>query len=164
MNMPLPQASADSLCDAVITRVLDAPRELVFRCWTEPAHVARWWLPPGFSPAGCEIDLRVGGRFFLAMRSPQGENFPCEGVYEEIVPPELLVFQGLGDEHHACGSGLPPRGRVRVHFAEQGAQTRLTIHARFSSAQAREAAMAMGFDTSWQGALEGFAAYLVSLC
>jgi uncharacterized protein YndB with AHSA1/START domain len=157
------QTSADDLCDVIIARVFDAPRELVFRLWTEPAHVARWWLPPGFSVTACEIDLRVGGRFYVGMRSPQGEDYPCEGIYEEIVTPERLVYCGMDDERHACGSGLPPRGRVTVRFVEQGAQTRLSIHAFFSSALARDAAMAMGFDASWHAALGGLLAYLQHL-
>ncbi|PLK49692.1 SRPBCC domain-containing protein [Uliginosibacterium sp. TH139] len=153
----------DSASEVLITRLLDAPRELVFRCWTEPEHAARWWLPPSFSATACEIDLRVGGRFYIGMRSPQGEDYPCEGVYEEILPPERLVYRGMDDDRHACGSGLPPRGRVTVLFGVQGGQTRLSIHARFSSPQARAAAMAMGFDSSWQGALAGFAIYLRQL-
>lgn len=158
------QAVPDDIASEVlITRLLDAPRELVFRCWTEPEHAARWWLPPGFSATACEIDLRVGGRFYIGMRSPQGEDYPCEGIYEEILPPERLVYRGMDDDRHACGSGLPPRGRVTVLFGGQGGQTRLSIHARFSSPQARAAAMAMGFDSSWQGALAGFAAYLRQL-
>ncbi|GAB2879191.1 SRPBCC domain-containing protein [Uliginosibacterium flavum] len=156
-------AVSDNPCEVLITRVFDAPRELVFRTWTEPAHVARWWLPPGFTATECEIDLRVGGRFFLSMRSPEGDDYPCEGIYEEITPPARLIYRGIDDDRHACGSGLPPRGRVTVSFVEQGSQTRLSLHARFASARAREEAMAMGFDSSWQGALSGFAAYLQQL-
>lgn len=160
---PMSATPQDADTEVLITRVLDAPRELVFRTWTEAAHIARWWLPPGFTNTACEVDLRVGGRFYIGMRSPDGIDYPCEGHYEEITPHERLVFRGTGHDGHPCGSGVPPRSRVTVSFVEQGTQTRLTIRASFVSQEMREAARAEGFETSWQGALEGFAAYLDSL-
>ena len=143
--------------------MLDAPRDLVFRTWTEAAHIARWWLPPGFANTACEIDLRVGGRMYIGMRSPDGVDYPCEALFEEITPSERLVFQGLGSDTHPCGSGVPPGSRVTVNFVEQGQQTRLTIRASFSTPQLCAAARDHGFEPSWQGALHGFAAYLQHL-
>ncbi|WP_043649607.1 SRPBCC domain-containing protein [Chitinilyticum litopenaei] len=149
--------------DILITRVLNAPRELVFRTFTEPAHLARWWLPPGFTNTACEIDLRVGGRFHLTMRSPDGRDYPCDGEYLEITPPERLVYLGTGADDHPCGAGLPPRGRVTVIFADQAGKTRLTIRASFNSESLREAARAAGFESSWNGTLDAFAGYLEGL-
>jgi len=157
----LPTQPSDT--EVLISRMLDAPRDLVFRTWTEAAHIARWWLPPGFANTACEIDLRVGGRMYIGMRSPDGVDYPCEALFEEITPSERLVFQGLGSDTHPCGSGVPPGSRVTVNFVEQGQQTRLTIRASFSTPQLCAAARDHGFEPSWQGALHGFAAYLQHL-
>ncbi|MEN3110752.1 SRPBCC domain-containing protein [Uliginosibacterium paludis] len=146
--------------ELVISRLLDAPREQVFRCWIDPAHLARWWLPPGFTNTACEVDPRPGGVLRLGMRSPDGQDYPCEGVFEEVTPPERLVFRGTGPATHPCGSGLPPHSRVTVSLAEEDGRTRLTLHTRFPSPQALAAARSHGFESSWLGALEGFAHYL----
>ena len=68
----------------VITRVFDAPRDLVFKAWTDPKHVAQWWGPQGFTNPLCEMDLRVGGVFRVHMRGPDGVTYPCKGVYREV--------------------------------------------------------------------------------
>ena len=84
----------------VIERVFDAPRELVWRAWTEPEHVMRWYGPAGMTSHACEIDLRVGGRCLWGMRSPDGGECWNTGVYREIVPPERFVAtQSIADEH-----------------------------------------------------------------
>ena len=72
--------------DLTLTRILDAPRELVFRVWTDETHLARWWGPSGFTNPVCEIDVRVGGAWRIVMRAPDGTEYPCQGVYLEIIP------------------------------------------------------------------------------
>jgi uncharacterized protein YndB with AHSA1/START domain len=71
--------------ELVLTRVFDAPRELVFKAWTDPKQVAQRWGPRGFSNPVCELDLRPGGVFRLHMRGPDGTVYPMTGVYHEIV-------------------------------------------------------------------------------
>ena len=75
----------------VITRVFDAPRELVWKAWTDPNYVVQWWGPKGFSTPVCKMDFRVGGKFLLCMRSPDGQEFWNGGEYHEIVPHEKIV-------------------------------------------------------------------------
>jgi uncharacterized protein YndB with AHSA1/START domain len=75
-----------------ITRVFDAPRELVWKAWTDPELVMRWWGPNNFTTPTARIDLRVGGRYLSCMRSPEGQEFWSTGVYREIVPLERLVM------------------------------------------------------------------------
>lgn len=75
----------------VIERVFDAPPELVWRAWTEAEHFARWYGPEGFTVPRCEIDFRVGGRYSLTMRSPDGWEMQNTGVYQEIVLFEHFV-------------------------------------------------------------------------
>ena len=84
----------------VIERIFDAPRELVWRAWTEPEHFMRWYGPQGMTLPSCEIDFRVGGRHLFGMRSPDGQEYWSSGVYREIVPLERFVFtDSPADEH-----------------------------------------------------------------
>jgi uncharacterized protein YndB with AHSA1/START domain len=85
-----PTPSEDNVI--VITRVVDAPRALVFEAFTQPQHLAQFWGPKGFSAPVCEVDLRVGGRFRVDLRGPDGATYPCTGIYREIVPGERLVY------------------------------------------------------------------------
>jgi uncharacterized protein YndB with AHSA1/START domain len=75
----------------VVTRVFDAPCELVWRAWTDPKYVMQWWGPKGFTAPFCEIDFRVGGKFLYCMRAPDGQEFWNGGEYHEIVLHEKIV-------------------------------------------------------------------------
>lgn len=75
----------------VVTRVFDAPRELVWKAWTEPKYVMQWWGPNGFTAPVCNMDFRVGGKFLCCMKSPDGQEFWNGGEYHEIVPQEKIV-------------------------------------------------------------------------
>ncbi len=75
----------------VVTRIFDAPRELVWRAWTDPKYVMQWWGPKGFSSPVCQIDFRVGGKSILCMKSPDGQEFWNGIEYHEIVPHEKIV-------------------------------------------------------------------------
>ena len=75
----------------VVTRVFDAPRELVWKAWTDPKYVMQWWGPKGFTSPVCKIDFRVGGKFLYCMRAPDGQEFWNGGEYHEIVPHEKIV-------------------------------------------------------------------------
>ena len=96
----------------VIGRVFDAPRELVFKAWTDPADLKRWWGPKGFTWVGCKTDLRPGGLFHYCMRSPHGHEMWGKFVYREIVAPEQLIFvnsfsdqDGRTTRHHGARPG-----------------------------------------------------------
>ena len=90
----------------VIERVFDAPRDLVWRSWTEPEHFQRWYGPQGFTVPTCEIDLRVGGRYLWGMRSPDGHAMWSTGVYSEIVPLERFIATASPADEH--GNVVPP--------------------------------------------------------
>ncbi|MBE1574188.1 SRPBCC domain-containing protein [Amycolatopsis roodepoortensis] len=85
------------MTDLTITRVLDAPRELVFRMWTDPDHLAHWWGPVGFTATSCTVNLAEGGKWRTCMSDGETE-FWASGVYHEIVPPERLVFSFAWEE------------------------------------------------------------------
>src|SRR5713226_3244803 len=78
--------------ELVITRIFDAPRNVVFQAWTEPGRAARWWGPQGFVTTYCDMDVRPGGAFRVCMCSPEGVDHWKQGVYREVVEPERLVF------------------------------------------------------------------------
>jgi uncharacterized protein YndB with AHSA1/START domain len=114
--------------EVTITRILDAPRSLVFRAWTSPEHLKRWWGPHGFTVLSCEMDFRVGGAWRLAMRSPQGVVDRQRGEFREIIEPERIVFSYAFDDEN----GKPGHQTiVSVDFAEvegETKKTRLTVH------------------------------------
>ncbi len=145
----------------VLSRVFDAPRDLVFDAWTHPDHIAEWWGPAGFENTRVDVDLSVGGAFRILMRAPDASVHECAGVFLEIVRPERLVYEGDAAAGDACGAGLPPKARVTVTFEElaDGA-TRLTIDTRFLTPAARLAARAGGFTKGWLEGLERLAAVI----
>jgi len=85
------ERATNLLQDLLITRIFDAPRELVWKAWTDPSYVVQWWGPKGFTSPSCEIDLRVGGRYLFCMRAPDGQEFWSGGEYTEIIAPEKIV-------------------------------------------------------------------------
>lgn len=107
--------------EVAITRIFDAPRELVFKAWTDPKHLAQWWGPKGFTLPGCEMDFRPGGAYRFVMRGPDGNDYPFHGVYLEIAEPERIVFTAIIDD--APGNELV----TTATFAEEGARTLLTV-------------------------------------
>jgi len=144
--------------ELVITRIFDAPRELVWKAWTEPERVKRWWGPQGFTAPFCRIDLRVGGTCLYCMQSPEGRDYWSTGVYREIVPPERIVCtDSFADEkgnvvpasHYGMSGDWPLALVVTVTFEEQGGRTTFTLrHAGFPSGEMRDLAKA-GWDTSF---------------
>ena len=112
--------------ELLITRIFDAPRALVFKAWTEPEHMARWWGPKGFTLPVCEMDFRAGGAYRLCMRSPAGHDFWVHGVYREIVPPERIVWTGTSDDEPGNETVMT------VTFADYDGKTQLTMHQTFT--------------------------------
>jgi uncharacterized protein YndB with AHSA1/START domain len=140
--------------EIVITRVFDAPRELVWKAWTDPEHVVRWWGPNGFTNPVCEVDARVGGAWRIVMRAPDGREYPCGGIYREISEPERLVFTNIATDK----DGNPViDGFTTVLFAEQGGKTKLTLHTRGTAVVEYAAAYLKGMEAGWTQSLEKLA-------
>ena len=130
--------SGDS--EVVVSRVFDAPRALVFDCFTKPELVPRWLLgPPGWTMPVCEIDLRVGGAYRYVWRNPERGDMGVSGTFRELKPPERIVHTELFDEDWSKGGAV-----VTTVFTEAGGETTVTMTIRFTSAEAREAALATG--------------------
>ena len=131
-----PNDAANAERELVITRVFDAPRELVFKAWTDPEHFVRWWGPRGFTTPVCKIDLRLGGAIHFCMRSPEGRDYWCGGVYREIVAPERIVCTDyFADEegnpvpptHYGMSADWPAETLLTVTFTEHEGKTTLTL-------------------------------------
>ncbi len=140
-----------------ITRVFDAPRELVYRAWTEPEHMTQWWGPGVFTNHSCELDVRPGGAWQIVMRSPDGTDFRCEGIYSEVVKPERLVFTNDAVDH--TGKRLL-QGFTTVTFAEQGGKTKLTLQTRAVGLVDFAPMMLRGMEAGWNQSLDSLATHL----
>jgi uncharacterized protein YndB with AHSA1/START domain len=146
--------------EVVITRVYDAPRALVFKAWIDPKHLKRWFGPKVFTNPVCEVDARVGGAWRIVMRSPEGVDFPCGGVYREIVEPERLVFTNIATDN----DGNPIIDALTtVTFAEQGRKTKLTLTTRAVALVEYAAAYLQGMEAGWTQSLESLAEELAKL-
>ncbi len=140
-----------------ITRVFDAPRALVFKAWIDPKHMMAWWGPKGFTNPVCEVDARVGGAWRIVMRAPNGNEFPCGGVYREIVEPERLVFTNLAMDKQ----GNPVTdGLTTVLFTEHEGGTKLTLQTRGIAMVAYAAAYLKGMEGGWTQSLERLGAHV----
>jgi uncharacterized protein YndB with AHSA1/START domain len=144
--------------ELTITRVFDAPRELVWRAWTDPAHVARWWGPEGFTNPVCELDVRPGGAILIHMTGPDGVVYPTRGVFREIVEPERLVLTTTAFEDEAG----KPRLEVlhTVTFAEHNGKTLLTLLAVVVKSSPEVEAALDGMEEGWSQSLDRLAAHL----
>lgn len=136
----------------VITRVFDAPRTLVFKAWTDAAHLARWWGPKGFTNPVCEVDARPGGGLRIVMRAPDGAEHPMTGVFREVIAPERLVFTNIAVD----GEGKPLlEGLTTVTFAEHdGVKTKLTLESRAVGLVAYAARMLEGMEAGWTQSID----------
>jgi uncharacterized protein YndB with AHSA1/START domain len=122
--------------ELVMVRVFHAPREAVWRAWTEPERFMRWWGPKEFTAPACTIDLRVGGKYLACMRSPEGQDYWSTGVYREIVPEEKIVYTDhfaddkgnvVPPSHYGMGGQWAPELTVMVMFREDGKRTVMTL-------------------------------------
>lgn len=137
--------------EITITRIFDAPRDLVFKAWTEAEHLAKWWGPEGFTVPSIESDPRPGGVLAIVMRGPDGTDYPQTGTFEEVVPPERLVFEGL-----ALGPDGEPvlKAHTTVTFTDRDGKTEVTLQARATALVADAAAMLGGMYAGWNQSLQ----------
>jgi uncharacterized protein YndB with AHSA1/START domain len=134
-----PQTPAGGMKDReiVITRLFDAPRELVWKAWTDPAHIVNWWGPKGFTTTIHERDVRPGGAWRHTMHGPDGTDYPNESIFLEVAKPERIIFS------HGSGKNGDPGAQFKATwtFEAQGDKTMLTMRMVFPSAAARDNAV-----------------------
>lgn len=133
------QLTLPSDLEFCMSREFDAPRELVFDCWTKPEHVRRWWGCNGSELSVCDIDLRVGGKFRYVVKMGEQE-FGFNGVYQEVVRPELLVHTYIFEpmpEHDSL---------VTVTFEETGSRTKVSETIKHKSKESRDGHINSGME------------------
>jgi uncharacterized protein YndB with AHSA1/START domain len=135
------EVTTPSDTDIRMTRLFDAPRELVFQAMTQPEHVKRWWgqLGEGYSVPVCEIDLRVGGKWKFVNRHPKGE-VTFYGEYREISPPDRMVHTEIFADYPDTVSV------VTTLLTEEHGKTRLTATVRYPSKEVRDMVMSTGME------------------
>ena len=133
--------------DLVLTRLIDAPREKLFRAWTDPELLRLWFAPKPYETPVAELDVRPGGSNLIVMRGPDGVDMPNRGVYLEVVENERLVFTDAFVA--AWEPSAKPFMTVILTFEDEGGQTRYTARARHWTAADRERHEQMGFHQGW---------------
>ena len=141
-----------------MTRVLDAPRDLVYEAWTNPRHIAQWWGPKGFTNTIHEMEVKVGGVCRFIMHGPDGTDYPNKVVFEEVVKAERLVYTHGSDQDDD-----PNSFHVTVTFEDQGKKTKLTMRMVLKSAAALEEAKKFGAVEGGNQTMDRLEAYLATM-
>jgi uncharacterized protein YndB with AHSA1/START domain len=147
----------DPKLDLVLERVVDVSPELVWMAWTEPEHLKKWFTPAPWTTVDCEIDLRPGGVFRTVMRSPEGEDFPGQGCYLEVVPHRRLVWTDALEAGYRPAREDPRssfRFTATLLLEPHGSGTKYTAIAMHQDQASCEKHEAMGFQTGWGKALD----------
>ena len=140
-------------------REFDAPRELVFSAFTEPEHLAQWWGPNGFTTTTTSFDMRPGGVWSFVMHGPDGRDYQNRITYEEIVPPERIVYR------HGGGDDVEPvQFRQTIVFEDLSGRTRITWRGDFPSAAERDRVIKeYGADTGLVQTMARLAEYVATM-
>jgi uncharacterized protein YndB with AHSA1/START domain len=147
--MPSPVAAPRT--EVTLTRTFNAPRALVWRAWTDPNIMARWWGPTGFTNPVCEMDVRAGGKILIHMRAPNGEVYPMSGVFDEVAEPECLVFRAIP----ADANGAPLLESITtVTFHEASGKTKVIVHASAAPIEPIGVEMIKGMNEGWKQSLD----------
>lgn len=146
----------DPATDLKLERVIDVPPALVWKAWTEPQHLMRWFCPRPWQTVECEIDLQPGGRFYTVMQGPEGQTVPGMGCYLEVVPETRLVWtERLHPGYRPAPVEPGALGMTAAVLLEPtNGGTRYTALAFHADPESREKHHAMGFEQGWSTALD----------
>ncbi len=147
--------------ELVLTRLIPAAREKLYRAWTEPELLKQWFAPLPWTTPSAELDVRPGGANLIVMRGPDGKDFPNRGVYLEVVPNRRLVFTDAYTQ--AWEPSEKPFMTVIVTFEDEGGQTRYTARVRHWTQADRQAHEDMGFHQGWGQCADQLAALAATL-
>lgn len=147
-----------------LTRTFDAPRDLVFKVWTDPRFVALWWGLEGTSVPHCEMDVRPGGAWRVDMRAPSGTIYPNGGVFLEVIENERLVYSDVADPKSPAWKGAPPGDRLNiVTFEDAGSGTRVTLRVQFKTPADHEFFVGTGYPGGLAQSLDRLARLLLRI-
>ena len=130
-----------------LSRLIDAPRATLYRCWTEPELIKQWFTPRPWTTPVVETDVRAGGSSRMIFRGPEGQEFPNNGVYLEVIPNAKLVFTDAYSE--AWIPSAKPFMTATITFTDEGGKTRYTAIARHWTAEDKASHEKMGFHEGW---------------
>jgi|SRR5579863_7569983 len=147
--------------DLVLTRIIDAPPDKVYRAFTEPALLKQWFAPLPYTTAVAELDVRPGGSNYIVMRTPDGNDMPNRGVYLEVVKNERLVFTDAFTK--AWEPAAKPFMTVILTFENAGGKTKYTALVRHWTKEDRELHEKMGFHKGWGQCADQLAALVAKL-
>jgi uncharacterized protein YndB with AHSA1/START domain len=142
-----PNPTSSDERELVLTRLIDAPREKVFKAWTDPELLKQWFAPLPWTTPHAELDVRTGGANLIVMRSPEGNEFPNRGVYLEVIENERLVFTDAYTK--AWEPSEKPFFTAVLTFEDEGGKTRYTARALHWTVADRETHEKMGFHEGW---------------
>ncbi|MEY4880172.1 MAG: hypothetical protein RJB62_1641 [Pseudomonadota bacterium] len=133
--------------ELVLTRLIDASPEALYRCWTDPELMKQWFAPLPWTTSRVENDLRAGGSCLIVMKSPEGEEYPNPGIYMEVVPGRKLVFTDAYTS--AWVPSAKPFMTATITFEKEGDKTRYTARVLHWTIEDRETHEKMGFHAGW---------------
>ena len=133
--------------ELVLTRLIDAPREKLYRAWTDPTLLKQWFAPLPYTTPVAELDVRPGGSAFIVMRGPDGKDLPNHGVYLDVVPNQRLVSTDAYVK--AWEPSDKPFMTLILTFEDEGGKTRYTARVRHWTVADCEAHEKMGFHQGW---------------
>lgn len=145
----------------VLSRLIDAPREKVFKAWTDPALLMQWFAPSPWTTPFAQLDVRPGGASMIVMRSPDGNEFPNRGVYLEVVENERIVFTDAYTS--AWEPSEKPFMTAFLTFEEEDGKTRYTARVLHWTKADREAHEEMGFHQGWGQCADQLAALVANI-
>jgi uncharacterized protein YndB with AHSA1/START domain len=157
MNATAPNSDRE----LVLTRLIAAPRQKLFKAWTDPDLLKQWFAPLPYTTPVAELDVRPGGASRIVMRDPQGNEFPNRGVYLEVVENERLVFTDAYTR--AWEPSAKPFMTVILTFADEGGKTRYTARVCHWTVGDREAHEKMGFHEGWGRCTDQLAALVAKI-
>ena len=147
--------------ELVLTRLIDAPREKLYRAWTDPTLLTQWFAPKPWTTPRAELDVRPGGATLVVIADPEGNEFPNPGVYLEVVPNERLVVTDAYTT--AWEPSEKPFMTAIITFEDEGDKTRYTARARHWTQADREAHEKMGFHEGWGKCADQLAALVARI-
>ncbi len=143
--------------ELVITRVFNAPRELVWKAWTDPDLLTKWWGPRGVTTPTCEVDARPGGAMYIVMLAGKelgdfaGQEWPMKGEFHELVPPERMVYtsSALDDK-----KGVMLESKSTLTLEKLGTKTKMTLHIKVTKISPGGKFALAGMETGWNQSLD----------